>query len=242
METKIKTIGLLILLSFSLSLSLNAGTLRQMSSNQSLSEEPGSPFEELLALFDTYTERISSVEDEDAYNAVKKEFNEKLSELDSEYPGFEPSESEMRIIEERFAKYEEERSSTCERLEIEDYGEYGGGDDEVKLYDEEVVDSIVDSFSGIIDPIEKVNAVFESYIEQYDKIDNFIDIMVTASTMEAVFNKMADDFDNPALEKAIEDENSELYKTYVRFQESIQNAVNRVTGGEGDEEEEAEDE
>ena len=228
MKKNMKTIGLFLLMSLSLSLNATAKSKYSVSSTQLSYEEPGNPFEELIALFDAYTERIGSVEDEDGYNAVKKEFNEKLSELDSEYPGYEPTASELRIIEDRFAKYEEERSTTCDRLEIEDYGE--DEEPEIKLYDEAVVDSIVASYSSITDPIEKVTAVFESYIEQYDKIDNFFDIMITASTMEAVFNKLEDDLEDADLEKAIEDENSELFKTYSRFQESIENAVNRVTG------------
>lgn len=233
MKKNIKTIGLSLLISLGLYQNANAKTNIQIQgpsiTASNIDNSSDGPFEELLALFDLYTERIGSVEDEDGYNSVKKEFNEKLSELDSEYPGYEPSASELRTIEERFAQYEEERKTTCERLEIEDYGDYEDSGEDMKLYDEATVDSIVASFSSIINPVEKIQAVFESYIEKYDNIDNFFDVLITASTMEAVFERLSDDLEDPSVEKAIEDENSDLYKTYLRFQESIENAVNRVS-------------
>lgn len=233
MKKNIKTIGLSLLISLCLSQNANAKTNIQIQGPSipvsNIDNSSDGPFEELLALFDLYTERIGSVEDEDGYNSVKKEFNEKISELDAEYPGYEPSSSELRIIEERFAQYEEERKITCERLEIEDYGDYGDSGEEMKLYDEAEVDSIVESFSSISDPVEKIQAVFESYTEKFDNLDNFFDVLITASTMNAVFEKLNDDLEDSAVEKAIEDENSDLYKAYLRFQESIENAVNRVS-------------
>ena len=59
-------------------------------------------FKELMTLFDTYTERISSAPTDDEYREASTEFLEKLEEMGEKYPNYEPSEDESKMIEKKF--------------------------------------------------------------------------------------------------------------------------------------------
>ncbi len=185
------------------------------------------PFDELVALFNTYIEKISSVADESQYNETKNEFQEKLSELSELYPNYEPTSSELKIIEELFAKFEEERTTTTERLEISEYVEEEDSE-EIKMYDEEEVDSLVSYYSSIEDPVEAVTTLLNDFSEKFDSADNIISVYIIYSTFEAVSENLEEVMNDKAVEKMIEDESSDLYKSLIRFQQSVETTINKV--------------
>ncbi len=227
----------IFLLSLILCLSIESySSVRSQSITCISIEESDGPFEELAALFSVYTEKIGSVASEEEYNSVKEEFNNALSELNDKYPGYEPSLSELKEIESFFSTYEEERSMTCERLEISDEGS-SGDDEEINFYDEAVVDSIVKSYSNITDPVAKASAVLNDAADKFDEIYDFFSLLTWSSTIEAVIKRI-DAFEDPLVNRALEDENSELAQIAQRIQTSMNNAIARISGESSDDEEE----
>ena len=127
------------------------------------------PVNELLSILREYSEKISVADSEEKFKETQTELYDRIDLLSSKYPGFEPSSSEMKLVEDGFNSYIKAEDDAMERLDISianDDEDDGDGSSSLMQFPDEVLDSLLEAYSDIPNKEDKMIAITKEYTEK----------------------------------------------------------------------------